>query len=60
MTTAEKREQKAKRIADAIALKEPDRVPLATSVSTFPYTQNGFTMAQCVYDLKKAETAVIK
>jgi len=60
MTVVEKREAKIKRISDAIALREPDRVPLSPSVSTFPYTQNGHTVAQCVYDLTQAEHAVLQ
>ena len=60
MTAAERREEKLQRISNAIALKEPDRVPLSPSVSTFPYTQNGHTVAQCVYDIKQAEQAVME
>ena len=59
-TAAEKMDKKYARIYDAIALKEPDCVPFCPSINTFPYRQNGFTVAQCVYDLDKAEEAVIK
>ncbi len=60
MTAAEKRNEREKRIKDAISLKEPDRVPLCPSIQTFPFTQNGFTVAQCVYDLDKTEEAMVK
>ncbi len=60
MTADEKRAIKEKRLSDALALREPDRVPLSPAVLTYPYTQNGFTVAQCVYDLDKAEEAVVK
>jgi len=60
MTGEEKRNEKEKRILDALSLKEPDRVPLCPALQTFPYTQNGFTVAQCVYDMDKTEEAVVK
>ena len=60
MTAEEKRSEKEARIIDAISLKEPDRVPLCPSIQTFPFTQNGFTVAQCVYDLDKTEEAMVK
>ena len=45
-----KYEQKAKRVADAIALKEPDRVPIKPSPAIFPILDAGYTVAECIYD----------
>ena len=60
MTVDEKRAAKQKRVDDAIALTEPDRVPLCPAITTFPYTQFGHTVAECVYSLDAAEDAVLK
>ena len=51
--TAENRkkyDEKLKRVNDAIALKEPDRVPMTPSPSIFPIFHAGYTMAQAIYD----------
>ena len=45
-----KYEAKLKRVSDAIALKEPDRIPMAPSPSIFPIFHAGYTMAQAIYD----------
>ena len=50
MTPEEKYQQKVKRINDAIALTEPDTVPLVPIVQCFPYLQAGYTMADILYD----------
>ncbi len=53
---------KWKRIRDAIALKEPDMVPIAPSPAIYPYLHAGYTMTQVIYDetMEKASAAMIK
>ena len=53
---------KWKRIRDAVALKEPDRVPITPSPAIFPYLHAGYTMTEVIYDetMEKASQAMIK
>ena len=57
-----KYDAKLKRINDAIALKEPDMVPMTPSSSIFPYFHAGYTMAEVIYDesVEKGRLATIK
>lgn len=43
-------DQRLKRINDAIALKEPDTVPLNFITNCYPYIHAGYTMADILYD----------
>ncbi|MGI6215994.1 MAG: uroporphyrinogen decarboxylase family protein [Coriobacteriales bacterium] len=43
-------DQKLKRIHDAIELKEPDTVPYMPIGQCYPYINNGYTMADILYD----------
>jgi hypothetical protein len=60
MTTAEQRlQEKLARFHDAVALKEPDRVPiLSPGTNTFYAADAGFTMAETIYDYDKARLAM--
>ncbi|MCL1993882.1 MAG: hypothetical protein FWG66_13140 [Spirochaetes bacterium] len=49
-----------KRITDAIALKEPDRVPIAPINQTFPVRNAGGTMAEALYDFDKGAQAYLQ
>lgn len=60
MNAANKYMQKRKRIEDAIALKEPDQIPLCPSVETYPFIHAGYTMADILYDIEKAKDAMIR
>ncbi len=53
---------KWKRIRDAIALREPDRVPIAPSPAIYPYLHAGYTMTDVIYDetMEKASQAMIR
>jgi hypothetical protein len=57
-----KYEEKLKRINDAIALKEPDRVPITPPPELFPVFNAGYTVAEVVYDssLQKIKNATLK
>jgi len=57
-----KYDAKLKRINDAIALKEPDRVPLNPPTELFPIFNAGYTVAEVVYDtsLEKITKAMEK
>lgn len=47
--------EREQRIFDAVALKEPDRVPiLAPTTNQFPYISAGHTMAEITYDVDLA------
>ena len=52
-------DEKLKRVNDAIALKQPDRVPISPPPELYPVFNAGFTMAEVVYDvsLEKMRTA---
>ena len=45
-----KYDAKEKRIRDAIALKEPDQIPIKPSPAIFPVLDAGYTVAQSIYD----------
>lgn len=52
--------KRAKRIADVIQLKVPDRVPAVPSFGMFPALDNGFTCEEVMFDLEKANEAWLK
>ena len=56
-----KHDDKEKRINDAIALKEPDRVPITPNPQLYPIFHSGYTVAEVVYDstLEKIRNALI-
>ena len=63
--TAENRKKydaKLKRVNDAIALREPDMVPIKPPADLFPVYNAGYTVAEVVYDttLGKMREAIIK
>lgn len=52
---AELLKEREQRIWDAVALKEPDRVPiLAPTTNQFPYIRKGHKMSQILYDVDTA------
>lgn len=51
---------RTKRIADAIQLKIPDRVPIIPSFGLFPAISNGFTCEEAMFDYGKANKAWMK
>ncbi len=53
---------KWKRIRDAVALKEPDMVPITPSPAIYPYLHAGYTMTEVIYDetMEKGAHAMIK
>ena len=55
-------DEKLKRLNDAIALREPDRVPIKPPASLFPVYNAGYTVAEVIYDttLTKMRNAVVK
>ena len=53
-------EERQKRIDDAIALREPDRVPITATGQCYPIYNAGYTVADAVYDFDKYADAVIK
>ena len=57
-----KLDAKWKRIRDAVALTEPDRIPITPSPAIFPYLAYGYTVAEVNYDttLEKAKDAYTK
>lgn len=57
MTTLEERQ---KRIDDAIALREPDRIPITAGGQCYAVYNAGFTVADVTYDFEKYEQAAIK
>lgn len=52
--------KRARRIADIIQLKVPDRVPVVPSFGMFPAIDNGFTCEEVMFDLEKANKAWLK
>jgi hypothetical protein len=52
--------KRAKRIADVIQLKVPDRVPIVPAFGMFPYLDNGFTCQEVFFDPQKAREAWLK
>ena len=55
-------ESRAKRMRDAIALQEPDCIPVMPNVQCFPYFHAGYTMADILYDtdMVKAKDALFR
>jgi len=53
-------DERLKRFNDALALKEPDRVPCVPAYTTFPFLWAGYTMADVMYDQHKAQDALKK
>ena len=53
---------KWKRIRDAVALKEPDMVPITPSPAIYPFFHAGYTMTEVIYDesMEKGSKAMIK
>ena len=45
-----KYDAKLKRVNDAVALKEPDMIPMTPSPSIFPIFHAGYTMTEAIYD----------
>jgi len=61
MSAEQKYNERLKRIHDAVALKEPDRVPILTpGTNTFDTWDAGYTMAEVLYDYNKAQDAIKK
>ena len=54
------KEERLKRVKDAIDLREPDRVPIVPISQTYAILQAGYTMADILYDFDKAAEAFIK
>lgn len=52
--------ERTKRIADAILLKKPDRIPLMPMWEFFYPKYAGYTCEEVMYDAQKAENSVIK
>ncbi|MCL2877865.1 MAG: hypothetical protein FWF13_03700, partial [Acidobacteria bacterium] len=46
-------ESRLKRLEDAVALKEPDRVPISPIGQCFPVYEAGYSMADVLYDFDK-------
>ena len=44
---------RVKRVADAVALKQPDRVPIIPVMEAFPVYHGGRTIKECMYDYRK-------
>lgn len=62
MNGQEKKAATIRRYADAVALREGDRIPVSPIVQGFPYYRAGYTIADVVYDdtLEKSKEAVMK
>jgi len=52
--------ERARRVADAIQLKVPDRVPIVPSFGMFPAIDNGFTCEEVMFDTDKGRQAWMK
>jgi hypothetical protein len=52
--------QRARRVADVIQLKVPDRVPVVPSFGMFPALDNGYTCEEVMFDYDKAHQAWMK
>ncbi|MEJ2101193.1 MAG: hypothetical protein P8X68_14630, partial [Desulfobacterales bacterium] len=52
--------ERARRIADAILLKKPDRVPAVPMWEFFYATYAGYSCEDIMYDPQKAEDSVVK
>jgi len=53
-------QERQKRIDDAVALREPDRVPITATGLCYPIFNAGYTIAEVMYDFDKYEEAMIK
>ena len=55
-------DEKVARVEAAIALKEPDRVPMMPSAALFPMLNAGYTVAEVIYDtsLEKMTKSIVK
>ena len=55
-------DEKVARVEAAIALKEPDRVPIMPSAALFPMLNAGYTVAEVIYDttLEKMTKSIVK
>ena len=55
-------DEKVARVEAAIALKEPDRVPMMPSAALFPMLNAGYTVAEVIYDpsLEKMTRSIVK
>lgn len=53
-------EERQKRIDDAVALREPDRVPITATGECYSIYNAGYTVADAVYDFDKYAESVIK
>lgn len=60
MDGRQKFEEKMKRIDDALAVREPDKVPMIPFVQTYSITHAGHTMAEAMYDAQAAKDSVQK
>lgn len=56
----EKYQKRARRIADVILLKTPDRLPVELTFGMFPALDSGYTCEEVVFDFKKARKAWMK
>ena len=58
----QKYDARVKRVNDAIALREPDRIPIKPSPAIFPILNAGYTVAEVIYDesLEKYKKALFK
>ncbi|HUJ70051.1 MAG TPA: hypothetical protein VLW86_11045, partial [Syntrophorhabdales bacterium] len=52
--------ERTRRIADAVQLKKPDRIPLMPMWEFFYAKYAGYTCEEVMYDARKAEDSVIK
>jgi hypothetical protein len=52
--------KRARRVADVIQLKIPDRVPIVPTFGMFPAIDNGFTCEEVMFDYEKAHVAWMK
>ena len=53
-------EERQKRISDAIALKEPDRIPITVAGGNYAAVNAGYTLAEVMYDFDKSADAATK
>jgi hypothetical protein len=55
-------DEKVRRVEAAIALQEPDRVPIMPSPALFPMLNAGYTVAEVIYDptLEKMTDSIVK
>ena len=53
-------EERQKRIDDAIALRESDRVPITANGQCYPIYNAGYTVAEAVYDFDKYAESMIR